>query len=199
MKSQMELSKKSQRFLDDLRTYLFTQRKNLNDVDEITNDLQEHLLEAERNGKSIEKIIGKSPKEYMNIVSSELPTDNKNWFKYFLVILFGSLTFAILPDLMDLNLSFSVLEIGSYIVVSAVFIFLAFMGFKYTSTMEQSASKQALVLFAIVVLMSILTFSLIYLDRVIDSPIIHLGTIGSLIVAVPIIIFLIGLIIWATK
>ncbi|MEI3597806.1 MULTISPECIES: HAAS domain-containing protein [unclassified Oceanobacillus] len=155
------------------------------------------ILEAERNGKPIEKVVGNSPKEYMKMLSREMDTDNKNWFKYICIIIFGSFSFRLFPDLMDLNLSCSVLEIVGHIIFGIVFILFAFAGFRYIT--NQSARKQAVVLAGMVLLLSALSFDLIYLNKVIASPIIHFGTIGSLIVAVFIILFFIVLVFWATK
>lgn len=199
MNSKLDLSRKSQRFLDDLRTYLFTNRKNLADVDEIINDLENHLYEAERNGKPIEKVVGRSPREYMEMVYGELATDNKNWFKYICLIVFGSFSFMIFPDIMSLNLSFSVLEIGSHIVISTMFILLAFAYFKYNAIKDNPISKRVILQLGMVLLLSVISFSIIYLNKYIDSPIIHFSPIGSLLVAVIMGLFLIGLVKWASK
>ncbi|GGN57295.1 HAAS domain-containing protein [Oceanobacillus indicireducens] len=135
MKNKLGLSKESQIFIENLRVYLSSSRKNIDEIEEITNDLKIHLLEAERNGKPIEKVV--------------------------------------------------------------VFILFAFAGFRYIT--NQSARKQTVVLAGMVLLLSALSFDLIYLNKVIASPIIHFGTIGSLIVAVFIILFFIVLVFWATK
>lgn len=197
MKNELSLSRKSQKFIEDIRLYLHSSKKNLDEVEEITNDLKEHLYEAEQDGKPIEKVVGRSPKEYMKMVSSEMDTDNKNWFKYVCLIIFGSFLFTTFPDLINLNLSYSVIEIIGHIVFSIIFIFLAFVGLRYM--INQPVMKQAVVLLGIMLLLSALFFGFIYLNNIITSPIINFGTIGSLIVAVFTILFFIGLIFWATK
>lgn len=199
MKNNFELSSKSQIFLENLRVYLSSNRKNLNEIEEITNELENHLFEAEQDGKPIEKVVGESPKEYMEMVSEEMETDHKGWFKYICLIIFGSFAYTSLPDLIDLNLSYSIMEIISYVVFTSVFILLAFSGFKYTSTMDKTFTKQVVVYFGIVILLSALYFGLIYLNKIIDSPIIYFGTIGSLIVAAIIVLFLIGFLVWVMK
>lgn len=197
MKNELSLSRKSQKFIEDMRLYLHSSKKNLDEVEEITNDLKEHLYEAEQDGKPIEKVVGRSPKEYMKMVSSEMDTDNKNWFKYVCLIIFGSFLFTTFPDLINLNLSYSVIAIIGHIVFSIIFIFLAFVGLRYM--INQPVMKQAVVLLGIMLLLSALFFGFIYLNNIITSPIINFGTIGSLIVAVFTILFFIGLIFWATK
>ena len=57
---------------------------------EITEELEDHLYEAELSGKSIERIIGASPKEYMMSISTEMKTDYKAWAKYIPLIIIGS-------------------------------------------------------------------------------------------------------------
>ena len=44
---QMELSDKSRKFIDDLRLYLFSSGKNDQEIKEITEELEDHLHEAE--------------------------------------------------------------------------------------------------------------------------------------------------------
>ncbi|WP_039044256.1 hypothetical protein [Sporosarcina sp. ZBG7A] len=201
MNSELELSRKSKRFLEDLRVYLITSRKSLDDVNEIINGLENHLYEAERNGKPIERIVGRSPGEYMEMVSGELTTDNKNWFKYICLIIFGSLSFMIFPDIiiMGLNLSYTILEIVSRIVISVMFILFAFVYIKYTAIPGHSVTGRVILLLGMTLLFSAISFIMIYLNGNIDSPIIHFGTVGTMIVAVVMIIFLIGLVVWAAK
>ncbi len=73
-----KLSMKSTKFLEDLKIYLFSSGKKNEEIDDIIRDLADHLYEAESNGKSIEQIIGSSPKEYMQSLSAEMKTDYKD-------------------------------------------------------------------------------------------------------------------------
>lgn len=197
MKNEVGFSRKSQKFIKDMRLYLHSSKKNLDEIEEITNDLKNHLYEAEQDGKPIEKVVGSSPREYMKMVSSEMDTDNKDWFKYICLIIFGSFLFTTFPDLINLNLSYSLIEIIGHIVFTTIFVFLAFLGLRYM--VNQSVIKQAVILIGILLLLSALFFGFIYINSVVTSPIINFGTIGSLIIAVFTILFFIGLVFWATK
>nr|AGS50312.1 hypothetical protein [uncultured bacterium Ele45G2]AIF26562.1 hypothetical protein [uncultured bacterium fosmid pJB45G2] len=197
LKNELQLSKKSQDFLENLRLYLFSSGKNPDEVEDIVGELEIHLSEAEKNGKSIEKIIGKSPKEYMKMVSNEMIIDYRTWFKYICIIVFGSFSFTVFPDLLAGNLSYSVLEIFGHIVIGAIFIASVFTGFKYISTVNQSIKKQGMVLVGIALLPIALFVGLIYLNRAIDTPVIHLGNTGSLIIGLITALFIIGVSIWA--
>src|SRR5699024_12532665 len=100
------------------------------------------LNEEEKNGKCIENMIGRSTKEYMKMISNELLIDYRTWFKYFCLIILGSFSITIFPDLLEGNLSYSTLEIIGHIIVGAIFIASVFTGFKYISTSNQSLKRQ---------------------------------------------------------
>ena len=108
---QMELSDKSRKFIDDLRLYLFSSGKNDQEIREIAEELEDHLHEAERNGKSIEQIVGASPKEYMVSISSEMKIDYRAWAKYIPLIFIGAMSFSVIEDLLQGTLSYSLLTI----------------------------------------------------------------------------------------
>lgn len=146
LKNELKPSKKGQEFLENLRVYLFSSGKQWDEIEGILNELEIHLSEAEKNGKSIEKIIGKSPKEYMEMVSIEMVIDYRTWFKYICIIIFGSFSVTIFPELLEGNLSYSVLEIIGHIVIGAIFIASVFTGFKFISTTNQSLKIQGLIL-----------------------------------------------------
>ncbi|MFD1929538.1 HAAS domain-containing protein [Sporosarcina siberiensis] len=197
MKNEVELSKKSQEFLENLRVYLFSSGKKSDEMEEILDELEAHLSEAEKNGKSIEKIIGESPKEYVEMIAKEMDVDYREWTKYIVLIVFGSFSFKIFTDLMQGNLSYSILEIVGHLVVVTLFIAAVFTAFKYISTMGKSVVKQSLLYFGLALLPISSFVGLIYLNRIMDSPTIHFGSIGSLIIGVITTLFIVGISIWA--
>ena len=69
------LSKESEQFLVELRFYLMSKGKNDNEINEITEELEVHLLEAETAGKDVTHIIGESPKQYMKSIGESMKTD----------------------------------------------------------------------------------------------------------------------------
>lgn len=196
LKNELQLSKRSQDFLKNLRVYLFSSGKHENEIEEIVNELEAHLLEAERNGKSIEKIIGNSPKEYMEMISSEMTIDYPTWMKYIFIIILGSFSFTVFNDLLQGNLTYSILEIFGHIVIAAIFMVAVFTGFKKMST-DQSSKKQTIILAGIAFLPMFLFVGLVFLDRMIDTPVIQFGDMGSLIVGVITALFIIGVSTWA--
>lgn len=197
MKNELQLSKKSQYFLENLRLYLFSSGKNSDEIEDIVRELEIHLSEAEKNGKSIEKVIGKSPKEYMKLVSNEMIIDYRTWFKYICIIVLGLFSYTVFPDLLEGNLSYTVLEIFGHIVIGTIFIASVFTGFKYISTVSQSIRKQGMVLVGIAILPIALFVGLIYLNKAIDTSVIYFGNTASLIIGLIMALFIISVSIWA--
>lgn len=195
--SELKLSKKSQEFLENLRIYLFSSGKNSKEIEDIIDELESHLLEAEEDGKSIEKIIGNSPKEYMEKISSEMDIDSQVWIKYIALIIFGSFTIKVFSDLLEGNLSYSVLEISGHIIISAVFIATILLAFKYLSSVNRPLKKQILIFGGLGFLPITLFLGLIYLNKMISTPTINFGNIGSLIVGIIAMIFILGAFYWA--
>lgn len=69
------VSKKTEQFLVELRMYLISKGKNDQEINEITEELEVHLMEAEANGKDVSHIIGESPKNYMKSIGESMKTD----------------------------------------------------------------------------------------------------------------------------
>jgi len=197
MTEQREVSKQSKEFLENLRLYLFSSGKKSRDIEEIVEELEVHLYEAEQKGKPIEKIIGKSPKEYMEMVSDEMSLDYPSWIKYILLIVIGSFSFKILPDVLNGNLAYTVLEISGHIIIAAIFIASILIGFKHTSKTNPSVKKQIFILVPVMIIPMFLFLGLIYLNEAVDTPIIYFGNIASIIIGLLTVLFLIGFSIWA--
>ncbi|MCM3738305.1 NADH dehydrogenase subunit [Bacillus cytotoxicus] len=71
------LSTKSEQFLIELRMYLLQRGKKDEDINEIVDELEIHLTEAEKRGQSVDHIIGESRKQHMKNIGKELPVDKK--------------------------------------------------------------------------------------------------------------------------
>ncbi|UOE55914.1 hypothetical protein LIT38_02465 [Bacillus sp. CMF12] len=69
------VSKESEQFLTELRFYLMSKGKNDDEINEITEELEVHLMEAEADGKDVSYIIGDSPKQYMKSIGESMSTD----------------------------------------------------------------------------------------------------------------------------
>lgn len=69
------LSKESEQFLSELHWYLISKGKNDREINEITEELEVHLMEAESEGKDVSHIIGESPKKYIKSIGKSMRTD----------------------------------------------------------------------------------------------------------------------------
>lgn len=69
------LSKKSEQFLVELKMYLFSKGKNDEEILSVIEELEDHLLQAEADGKSMKSIVGNSPKAYMKSIGKSMPLD----------------------------------------------------------------------------------------------------------------------------
>jgi hypothetical protein len=194
---QYELSSKSKRFLEDLRVYLFSSGKKSEEIDEIIEELESHLVEAEQDGKPIEKIIGKSPKEYMEIVADEMAIDFGTWFKYIIIIIFGAFSFTIFKDVLAGTLSYSLLEIVGHLAITLIYTLLIFSVFKYISSNNVSNSIQLIILSLIGVVPLGLFIGMHFLNDSIDTPVIQFGQTGSLVIAAITLFIVIAISIWA--
>ncbi|MEN1968056.1 hypothetical protein WMZ97_08265 [Lentibacillus sp. N15] len=197
MSTNSKLSDKSREFIEDLRVYLFSSGKRWDEIDEIGEELESHLSEAEREGKSVEKIIGNSPKAYMQSIAGEMAIDYRSWIKYIFIIIFGSFSFTVARDLVEGSLAYSVLEIAGHVVIGVLFIATLFVAFRYISGENLSSIKQMLIISIPGVLPIALFVGLIYLNRIVDTPVIHFRFWGTVILALITLIFLIAVSIWA--
>ena len=94
------LSEKSEQFLLELRMYLISKGKNDQQIQDIIEELEDHLLQAEADGKGVEQIVGNSPKAYMKSIGETMQTDFRQLailapMVVLLLVAYGSLSPAI--------------------------------------------------------------------------------------------------------
>ena len=190
-----DVSKKSNDFLGELRVYLFSSGKNEKEIDEIVDELHDHLREAERKGKSVEDIIGRTPKDYMKNVAEEMQPDRKQWIKYMFLIVVGSFAIDIIGKLKEGNLAYSVLQLSGHIGIAVLFVLLVLIGYKHLT--GASPKKQFFMLLPVAMMPIIAFVGLIFLDRAVQTPVIHFGTWGTWVVGGISVLFLIAASVWA--
>ena len=124
----MTLSTESTRFLEDLKVYLLASGKNELATNEIVNELEDHLIEAEADGKSVRAITGDSPADYIQSISKEMSFDPKEAFWIVLQVFLGASSFLYLQNLLNGKTTFSILLVGGFLLISAVYLtILAFL------------------------------------------------------------------------
>lgn len=193
----VDLSRKSQSFLENLRLYLISSGKEEKEIHSIVEELEDHLIEAEARGKTVDHIVGDSPKEYMKQLSNEMNTNTSSLFKVIMIILFGALSFSILTNAGKDELSYSLLEMIGTVAVSLVLILSIGSVFKYMAAANLSKRKEYALYYLMGMLPIVLFVGLIYLNRLIETPIFAFGRYGTMIAVIVTLGFLIGLSFWS--
>lgn len=147
------LSAKSEQFLIELRMYLIQHGKKDEDINSIVNELESHLVESEKNGKSVESIVGKDPKQYMKSIGDSLPIDKSG-----LLVLIPSTILVILAYLCyvpavegNFRVSQNILVWGLVLVLLTLGVY-AFVFFKGLPKLQKSAIKFGLLMVGVNVL-----------------------------------------------
>jgi hypothetical protein len=192
-----QLSNKSEKFIDDLKLYLFSNGKNDQEIKEITEELEVHLYEAEQNGKSIDQIVGASPKEYMMSISSEMKNDYRAWAKYVPLIIIGAMSFSILGDLIKGPLSYSLLKIIGSIVNSILFLGGVMFAFRYVARNQVSKIKEFLIFMLPIMISMLFIGGVLIVDSFYKTPIIDFGLVGSYLIGLIFLVFIIFFSVWA--
>ncbi|MCR8969604.1 DUF1129 family protein [Facklamia sp. 7083-14-GEN3] len=197
MENKIQLSKESKEFLENLNVYLISKGKETNEIEEIVNELEDHLMQAEAQGKPIEHIIGASPKEYMESIANEMSVDYRSAFKYILSIIFASYSFVILPNLMRGEFSFSILEIMGHLIIAGAFLVAILAAFRHIVPAKLSDKIKYLV-FAGISFVTIAAYVVLYyVDRIAQTPVITLGPAVSIIIGSIMVLLLILFSIWS--
>ena len=192
-----QLSQKSTKFIDDLKLYLFTSGKKDVEIEEIVHELEDHLYDAELNGKTIEQIIGSSPKDYMQSISKEIKTDYKGWAKYIPMIIVASMSFIVFRDLLSGTLRYGILSIIGSIIYSLLYFAGVMTAFRYIASRQVSRKKEMFILLLPTVLSTLFISGIFLVDLLDPSPAVHFGIIGSSIIGILFLGFNIFFSIWA--
>ncbi|ANX14028.1 hypothetical protein ABE41_018605 [Fictibacillus arsenicus] len=193
-----KLSKRSQDFLDNLRLYLFSSGKKDEEIEDIVSELEDHLIEAQKHGKSTEDIIGQSPKQYMEQISQEMGVDYMGLIKYVPIILLGVFAYILLGDSLRGGVKYSLLQVIGYPLVCLVLLVVYMKTFKYTASMKLPKSSNMLVLFLVGCLPLSLFLGVMFLNRMYDSPmLINLGSKGNITAAIVAVLIFAGISIWS--
>ncbi|MDQ0205446.1 HAAS domain-containing protein [Alkalicoccobacillus murimartini] len=191
------LSKESQTFLENLRVYLFSSGKQSDEIDGIVAELENHLHEAEEAGKPIEKIVGDSPKAYMESLSSEMKVDMKTWMKYIAMIILGAFSFRVLSDFTRGSMAYSTFELIGHIVTVLLSIPLLLLTMKYLASNSFSTRKEILVLLPAAIIPAAMFMGVIFMDTFVTTPIIELNTLSRLVTVIITILFVIYMAVWS--
>lgn len=84
-----ELTKKNLKYYEDMLVYIrLSYDKSEQETEEVLSELLDHLLEAEKEGRSAEDVFGEQPKKYADEIIGELPKMvTKQRLKFFVMII----------------------------------------------------------------------------------------------------------------
>src|SRR5688572_25000569 len=123
-----KLSSESNRFIEKLRLYLFSQGIEQSDIEDVADNLAQQLYEMEQNNEPIEQITNQSPQEYVDKLKKEVD-EKKNPFVSWLIpyILIGAIVFMLFGDVLRGVLygeivAYSLFRILSTVVIGLLFI-----------------------------------------------------------------------------
>lgn len=193
----MNLSRESEHFLENLRVYLISSGKKEQEVQAITEELEDHLCEAEKNGKNIDDIIGKSPKEYMDQIASEMSFDLKGLIQYIPIIMFGAFAFILTGKAIRGVLEFSLVEVIGYPLICLLYLLATALIFKYVSSRALSKIKEGMIVGITGILPLGLFLLLLYVNDLIHTPTLAFGIAGNIVALICAVVIFISVAVWS--
>ncbi|MDP4553475.1 hypothetical protein Q9251_21720 [Alkalihalobacillus macyae] len=193
----MNLSHQSREFLEDLRLYLVSCGKNEGEIVDIVSELKDHLVQAEKEGKDVNNLIGQFPKEYMKQLSNELRIDIKAIYKYSLLIMIGALAFIIFGDVIRGGIEYSMIELIGYPIILLMFIGITSVTFRHLATSRKNKVMEWTLLGTLGSVPIGLLIALIFLSEIYNTPSVTFNVAWNIIAAVVAILIFIGLAIWS--
>jgi DNA-binding ferritin-like protein (Dps family) len=166
----MELSAKSQEFLENLRLYLFSSGKKTEEIEEVIEELRDHLQEAEQAGKNVGHIIGQSPKHYMEKLSQEMRTDIKGWTKMIPIFIIGVFAYFLLGDALHGTIHYSLYDLIGFPFICLLLLKVYLVTFKLLAKGKSSILREFVVFYGVGLLSVSLFVGLLLMDKKFGTP-----------------------------
>ncbi|MGG0720586.1 hypothetical protein ABE096_23910 [Robertmurraya massiliosenegalensis] len=178
------LSTKSEEFIDNLRMYLMISGKNEREIKELIGELQDHLIEVEKSGRSIEDIIDQSPEQYMSSLKKEMKTDYKSLIKFLPIFLLSVIAYFLMGPAIRGEFELNLIQVGGLPII-ALFGLAIYVYFLQQAGKKQYSKKKffigGMIASAIVTLTTIL---ILVASKIIVDPFFIGNTIADIIVIV---------------
>ncbi|MBW8350655.1 hypothetical protein K0H71_14535 [Bacillus sp. IITD106] len=114
------LSNKSKRFIENLRLYLMTSGKNESEINELVEELTNHLIESEKRGKNIEEIIDCTPAEYMASLKKEMKTDYKSLVKNLPIFFLGVIAYFMMGPAIRGEFELNIVQVTGFPIIALI-------------------------------------------------------------------------------
>ena len=159
------LSKEAEKFLTEFRLEMMAHGKKDEAIDDMEAELEDHLIQAEKDGKSLEDVTGGSAKEYIKNISGEMPRINniQKYIALFIVYLAGILT---VPNLISGDFDWTLSNLLYYVGIIVLGPVLIYYGFKYILVNYASFKSEKIEVKGTVL---IFVFSFLYMGLLVGS------------------------------
>ncbi|PES78212.1 hypothetical protein CN327_04730 [Bacillus cereus] len=191
----MKISKEGEKFLIDTKVYLITKGIKEEDVDAFLEDAEFHLIEGEKEGKTVSDIFGDSPKEYAEELAKEMEKDKGGSIKSILGMIIGIGGYWLLTNILfgSPNHEFTLtnVQLIGYPIVLMITIVGTIFAFKMSSF--KSKIKEFSIIYVAALLPILLLVLLMFMNKWYGTPVLQLTTMQSYILAgIVLLVLLIG-------
>ena len=191
----MQVSKEGEKFLIDTKVYLITKGIKEEDVDAFIEDAELHLIEGEKEGKTVKDIFGDSPKAYAEELAKEMEKDKGGSIKSILGMIIGIGGYWLLTNILfeSPNHEFTLtnVQLIGYPIVLMITIVGIIFAFKMSSF--KSKIKEFSIIYAAALLPILLLVLLMFMNKWYGTPVLQLTTMQSYILAgIVLLVLLIG-------
>jgi uncharacterized membrane-anchored protein len=191
----MQISKEGEKFLIDTKVYLITKGMKEEDVDAFIEDAELHLIEGEKEGKTVSDIFGDSPKEYAEELAKEMEKDKGGSIKSILGMIIGIGGYWLLTNILfeSPNHEFTLtnVQLIGYPIVLMITIVGIIFAFKMSSF--KSKIKEFSIIYVAALLPILLLVLLMFMNKWYGTPVLQLTTMQSYILAgIVLLVLLIG-------
>lgn len=190
----MQVSKEGEKFLIDTKVYLITKGIKEEDVDAFLEDAELHLIEGEKEGKTVSDIFSDSPKAYAEELAKEMEKDKSGSIKSILAMIMGVGGYWLLTHILfnNPNQQFTLtnVQLIGYPIVLMITIVGTIVAFRMSSF--KSKLVEFGIIYMIVMVPILLLVLLMFIDKWYGTSVLQLTTIQTYILAA--IIFLLLLI-----
>ncbi|GAB6413398.1 DUF1129 domain-containing protein [Bacillus luti] len=188
----MTVSKEGEKFLIDTKVYLITKGIKEEDVDAFIEDAELHLIEGEKEGKTVKDIFGDSPKEYAEELAKEMEKDKRGSIKSILGMIIGIGGYWLLTNILfeSPNHEFVLtnVQLIGYPIVLMITVAGIIFAFKMSSF--KSKIKEFSIIYVAALLPILLLVLLMFMNKWYGTPVLQLTTMQSYILAGTILIVL---------
>ncbi|HGH7178358.1 DUF1129 domain-containing protein [Bacillus luti] len=188
----MKVSKEGEKFLIDTKVYLITKGIKEEDVDAFLEDAELHLIEGEKEGKTVKDIFGDSPKEYAEELAKEMEKDKSGSIKSILGMIIGIGGYWLLTNILfeSPNHEFVLtnVQLIGYPIVLMVTVAGIIFAFKMSSF--KSKIREFSIIYVAALLPILLLVLLMFMNKWYGTPVLQLTTMQSYILAGTILIVL---------